>query len=194
MGQETRTTEVLGPKCVIETGNPQMGMSGRDSTKILCTNDMAMRFILSHTESGLSKITTEGTVQVEAAGSPKLSEGVVAYEIIAHKGDFALNVDKGSTKVYARQIVLQASKEIVIDAPNIRIGSDNDGATKDIKIIGQHVDIKSKKGNLANSLMESSYLKAFDGTLVSDLALIASGSPLAAAAKVGAEVAKKLFG
>ena len=42
--------------------------------------------------------------------------------------------------------------------------------------------------------MESSYLKAFDGTLVSDLALIASGSPLAAAAKVGAEAAKKLFG
>ena len=84
MGQETRTTEVLGPKCVIETGNPQMGMPGRDSTKILFTNDMAMRFILSHTESGLSKIMAEGTLQVEAASSPKLPEEIMNLDSLKY--------------------------------------------------------------------------------------------------------------
>lgn len=182
MGQETRTTDIFGPKLTVETGNPQMGMPGRDSFKLLSTTDTGIRFIQAHTESGLSKVSTEGTMQIEAGAHPSIpADGTNAFMFIAHKGDFNINADKGSTRVYAKQIVLQASKEIVIDAPSIRIGSDNENATKDIKIIAQSVDIQSKQGTLADSLLKSSFLKAFKGTMVADLALVASGSPIEAA-------------
>ena len=53
--------------------------------------------------------------------------------------------------------------------------------TKDVKIIGQEVDIKAKKGPLADALLSSTMIKAFTGTLVTDLAMAGSASPIASA-------------
>ena len=72
----------------------------------------------------------------------------------------------------------------MIQAPRIRIGYEQEHKTKDIKILGQSVDVKCQKGNLADVLMSSSFLKTFQGTLVEDLALAASGSPVQAAISV----------
>ena len=70
----------------------------------------------------------------------------------------------------AKQIVLDASKEIVLQAPRIRIGNADGNSTKEIKIIAQELDIKAKKGTLADSLVQSSFLKSFSGTLIADAA------------------------
>ena len=114
MAQETRTTDIFGPKLVIETGNPQMGSAGRTAFTMQSTTDKGIRFIQSHSESGMS----------------------------------------------------------------IRIGYEQEHKTKDIKILGQSVDVKSQKGNLADILQTSSFLKTFMGSPVFDLALKAIGSPL----------------
>ena len=66
----------------------------------------------------------------------------------------------------------------MIQAPRIRIGYEQEHKTKDIKILGQSVDVKSQKGNLADILQTSSFLKTFIGSPVFDLALKAIGSPL----------------
>jgi hypothetical protein len=184
--QETRITEIFGPKLIVETGNQEMGMSGREAFCIKSVTDSGLKFIQSHTESGLTKLKTEGVWFFEAAGHKSLAgqSGLCAFEFLSHRGDISFDAAKGHIKMEAKQIILDASKEIVLQAPRIRIGNADGNSTKEIKIIAQEVDIKSKRGTLADSLMLSSYLKTFDGTLIADLAF--SQSPLG--------IAKKVFG
>ena len=84
----------------------------------------------------------------------------------------------------AKQIVLDASREIVLQAPRIRIGNADGNSTKEILIIAQEVNIKAKKGNIADLLLQSSFLKSFSGTFISDVAFNMSS----------AGVAQKAFG
>lgn len=181
MGQETRVFDGYGPKLQIETGNPVMGTPGRASFSLMSTTDSNVKFVQAHTESGLTKFYSEGTMQFEAGAHPTMPSGITAFEFIAHKGDFAINADKGAVRISGKQIVLEASREIVIQSPKIRIGYEEENKTKDVKIIGQDVDIKSKKGSLADALLSSTMIKAFTGTLVSDLAIAASASPVSSA-------------
>ena len=181
MGQETRQFDSYGPKLQIETGNPAMGTPGRAAFSIMSTTDSDVKFVQAHCENGLTKFDAQGTMQFEAGAHPTMPSGIPAFKFITHKGDFAINANKGAVKIEAKQIVLDASREIVIQSPKIRIGYDIENKTKEIKIIGQEVDVKAKKGNLADILMSSSFIKCFDKTLISDLALAASGSPVSAA-------------
>lgn len=178
MAQETRTTDIFGPKLVIETGNPQMGSAGRTAFTMQSTTDEGIRFIQSHSESGMSKIMTEGLLQVETGASSLVNDDQTTFQFVAHKGDFAVNADKGFVKIYGKQITLEASLEVVIQAPRIRIGYEQEHKTKDIKILGQSVDVKAQKGNLADILQTSSFIKTFIGSSVFDLALKEIGSPL----------------
>ena len=178
MAQETRTTDIFGPKLVIETGNPQMGSAGRTAFAMQSTTDEGIRFIQSLSESGMSKIMSEGMLQVETGASSLVNDDQTTFQFIAHKGDFSVNADKGHVRISGKQIILEASREIVIQSPKIRIGYEQEHKTKDIKILGQSVDIKSQQGTLADALMSSSFLKTFQGTLVADLALKFTGSSL----------------
>ena len=172
MGQEARQYDGFGPKLQIESGNPVMGTPGRSAFSLMSTTDSNVKFVQAHTESGLTKFYSEGVMQFEAGSHPTIaSNSASAFAFIAHKGNFSVNADKAEVKLSGKQIILEASREIVIQAPKIRIGYEVENKTKDIKIIGQMVDIKTKKGNLAEVLGTSSYLKSFAGTLVADKAL-----------------------
>ncbi len=180
MAQETRVFDGYGPKLQIETGNPVMGTPGRAAFSLMSTIDSIVIFIQAHIESGLTKFYSEGTMQFEAGSHPKMvSNNATAFAFIAHKGDCTVKADKGAVRISGKQIILDASREIVIQSPKIRIGYEEENKTKDVKIIGQEVDIKTKKGSLADSLLSSTMIKAFTGTLVTDLALAASKSPIA---------------
>ena len=182
MGQETRCFDGFGPKLQIESGNPVMGTPGRSAFSFMSTTDSNVKFIQAHTESGLTKFYSEGTMQFEAGSHPKMvSNNATAFKFDAHKGDFAINAEKGLVRISGKQIVLEASREIVIQSPKIRIGYEEENKTKDVKIIGQEVDIRSKKGSLADALLSSTMIKTFTGTLVSDLAIAASASPVSSA-------------
>lgn len=172
MGQEARQYDGFGPKLQIESGNPVMGTPGRSAFSLMSTTDSNVKFVQAHTESGLTKFYSEGVMQFEAGSHPTIaSNSASAFAFIAHKGNFSVNADKAEVKLSGKQIILEASREIVIQAPKIRIGYEVENKTKDIKIIGQMVDIKTKKGNLAEVLGTSSYLKTFANTLVDDKAL-----------------------
>jgi hypothetical protein len=121
---------------------------------------------------------SEGMLQVETGASSLVNDDQTTFQFVAHKGDFAVNADKGFVKIYGKQIVLEASLEVVIQAPRIRIGYEQEHKTKDIKILGQSVDVKAQKGNLADILQTTSFLKTFIGSPVFDLALKEIGSSL----------------
>jgi|TARA_Y100000015_G_scaffold5823_1_gene5247 hypothetical protein len=193
MGQETRCFDGFGPKLQIESGNPVMGTPGRSAFSFMSTTDSNVKFVQAHCESGLTKFDAQGNMQFEAGAHPTMPSGITAFEFIAHKGDFSINADKGLVRISGKQIVLDASREIVIQSPKIRIGYENANKTKDVKIIGQEVDIQTKKGSLANVLMTSSFLKTFDGSLIADIALDKAGGPVSSVVRSLITGASNLF-
>ena len=193
MGQETRCFDGFGPKLQIESGNPVMGTPGRSAFSFMSTTDSNVKFVQTHCENGLTKFDAQGTMQFEAGAHPTMPSGITAFEFIAHKGDFSINADKGLVRISGKQIVLDASREIVIQSPKIRIGYENANKTKDVKIIGQEVDIQTKKGSLANVLMTSSFLKTFDGSLIADIALDKAGGPVSSVVRSLITGASNLF-
>ena len=139
-----------------------MGTPGRSAFSFMSTTDSNVKFVQAHTENGLTKFYSEGTMQFEAGSHPKMvSSYATAFAFIAHKGDFAINADKGAVRIEAKQIVLDASREIIIQSPKIRIGYDIENKTKEIKIIGQEVDVQTKKGSLADALLMTSSFQNF---------------------------------
>lgn len=193
MAQETRCFDGFGPKLQIESGNPVMGTPGRSAFSLMSTTDSNVKFVQAHTESGLTKFYSEGTMQFEAGAHPTMPSDITAFGFIAHKGDFSINAEKGAVRISGKQIVLEASREIVIQSPKIRIGYENANKTKDVKIIGQEVDIQTKKGSLANVLMTSSFLKTFDGSLIADIALDKAGGPVSSVVRSLVTGASNLF-
>ena len=177
--QESRHFDVFGPKLIIETGNPQMGMPGRDAFKMMSTTDQGIRFVQSHTESGMSKYMTEGSLQVEVGDSSLVNNDQTTFQFITHKGDFAVNADAGHIKIYGKAITIEASEQLVLQSPKIQLGYEQEFKTKDIKIMGQSVDLKSIRGGLADVLGTSSLLKTFLGTPILDKVLQISGNPVA---------------
>ena len=63
--QENRTIDLFGPQFLIETGSRAVGVGGANVFNISSINDDGVRYTQSLTQSGLSKINAEGTLQIE---------------------------------------------------------------------------------------------------------------------------------
>lgn len=182
MAGETQR-KIFGPKLVLETGNQLMGMSGKTSFCLQSTTDAGVRFVQAHTESGNTKIMTEGCLTIEAGEKGKCLDDIV---FIANGSGMSFSADAGTYRVSAEQIVLQADKEIVIDAPSIRIGSQDANGTKDITIAAKNVNADAKGGNIGDTLGTSNLMEIFSGGILGGLAAAAAGIANAAGGAAGA--------
>ena len=104
---------------------------------------------------------------------------------IANGSGMSFSADAGTYKVSAEQIVLQADKEIVIDAPSIRIGSQDENGTKDITIAAKNVNADAKGGNIGDTLGTSNLMEIFSGGILGGLAAAAAGIAGAAGGAAG---------
>jgi hypothetical protein len=181
MAGETQR-KIFGPKLVLETGNQLMGMNGKTSFCLQSTTDAGVRFVQAHTESGNTKIMTEGCLVIESGEKAKCPDDIV---FIANSGGMSFSADAGTYRVSAEQIVLQADKEIVIDAPSIRIGSQDANGTKDITIAAKNVNADAKGGNIGDTLGTSNLMEIFSGGILGGLAAAAAGIAGAAGGAAG---------
>lgn len=181
MAGETQR-KIFGPKLVLETGNQLVGMSGKTSFCMQSTTDAGVRFVQAHTESGNTKIMTEGCLMIEAGEKGKCVDDIV---FISNTGGMSFSADAGTYRVSAEQIVLQADKEIVIDAPSIRIGSQDANGTKDIIIAAKNVDADAKGGNIGDILGTSNFMEIFSGGILGGLAAAIAGIAGAAGGSAG---------
>jgi len=172
----------LGPKLVLQTGSRDMGMLGKTSFCLQSTTDAGVRFVQAHTESGNTKIMTEGCLTIEAGEKGKCLDDIV---FIANGSGMSFSADAGTYRVSAEQIVLQADKEIVIDAPSIRIGSQDANGTKDITIAAKNVNADAKGGNIGDTLGTSNFMEIFSGGILGGLAAAAAGIAGAAGGAAG---------
>ena len=163
VNQEGHFIKSCGPKLLIETGNPQMGVGGRESCGIKATNDSGERFVIKHTESGLSSIEAENHLEIKAG---EKNEGQTSILIHTDNGDIDIHVSDGFFKVKATNICFEANDSISFKASKIQMGDEKQ--TKDIVISGQRVEYNTKKGNLAAVLKTDSLFTSFLDSFVTD--------------------------
>ena len=163
MSQENYCQEIFNQQLIVEASGHVVGLPGKVAYSLLSATKDGVKYNQTLSEgSGLSRVYAEKTLQVECGFKNKENEH--SYKLVVHKGNCDINADRGKLLQKAKQITLQASEEIVLQAPKIRIGYDQPGSTDEVLIYGKkvHVDEKGlKKGNIAELLKKSSMFKAF---------------------------------
>ena len=161
--QEGQVIEQLGPKCLISTGDYSQGVGGRESAAIKMTNDSGERCTFKHLESGLTRLESEGRMEITVG--EKLDGG---QSLVVHTphGDIDFKVEEGFFKVKATNICFEAEDSIVMKASKIQIGDEKQ--TQQVVVAAQKVEMKAKKGSLAAALKTDSMLTTFAGSFVSD--------------------------
>jgi len=166
MSEYPRYLESFGPKLYVETGNEVVGYAGKTAYQLVSINSDGLKYNQSfHEGSGLARFNTDGKFQFECGD--KVSSGDVACLFTAHKGNIEYVAESGYITLKGRTIVIEGSKEVIIQAPNIRLGYQEEGATKNIRLLGDNVDAPyAKEGDLASLLMQNSTLVAMSNATI----------------------------
>ena len=163
MSKEGQVIKSLGPKCILETGSPDVGVGGIEAASLKMTNESGERFTVKHLETGLARVESEGRMEVVVG---EKIDGGQSLVIHTPNGDIDIKVEDGFFKVKATNICFEAEDSIVMKAAKMQIGDEKQ--TSQIVIAAQKVEAKAKKGNLAAALKTDSVLTSFAGSFVSD--------------------------
>ena len=161
--KEGQVIKSLGPKCILETGSPDVGVGGIEAASLKMTNESGERFTVKHLETGLARVESEGRLEVVVG--EKLDEG---QSLVVHTphGDIDFKVEDGFFQVKATNICFEAEDSIVFKASKMQIGDEKQ--TQQIVLAAQKIDGKCKSGSLAAALKTDSTLTAFAGSFVTD--------------------------
>ena len=162
--QEKQAYEQFGPDLLISTGDYNQGVGGREAAAIKMTNGSGERCTFKHLESGLTRLESEGNLEITVG--EKASEGPTIV-INTPNGDVDICVRDGHICLKGTDITLDAKDSIVMKASKIEIGEGN--PTSQISIAAQRVECATSAGNLSEVLLSNSALAAFSGSPAFDL-------------------------
>ena len=67
--------------------------------------------------SGLATIDADGSLEIQTGRKNK--EDAVSYVAMAHNGDMAITAENGWIRLFGKNIVLQASNELVLQGAKV---------------------------------------------------------------------------
>ena len=191
--EQNHEIKSFGPQFFIETGSDRMSFCGRTvyfigaATKLKNdgTGESQVKNNISFHETGLARYYTEKQLQIEAGVLSKDND--MTMNTIVYHGDYAVNADRGKLRLRAKDIILEAADDITLKAKTIQIGHTEQGATEQVRIEANAVQVNTRGGNIGDLLKTSSLFSSFAGSYVSagSLASAAAGmytGPLAGAA------------
>ena len=191
--EQNHEIKSFGPQFFIETGSDRMAFCGRTvyfigaATKLKNdgTGESQVKNNISFHETGLARYYTEKQLQIEAGVLSKDNE--LTMSTVVYHGDYTVNADRGKLRLKAKDIVLEAADDITLKAKTIQIGHREQGATDQVRIEADRVQVNTRGGNIGDLLKTSSLFSSFAGSYVSagSLASAAAGmytGPLAGAA------------
>jgi len=149
---EKRCYSSYGPDFRIDSGNPQMGISGENVYQIYGVTDEKDQCHISLSKSGHYKILNDRSIEI-TAGNKSEEEGVdIALNAI--DGGISLScLRNGAIQLKARNIILDAVEDIDIKAGrNLSLTA---GSTLKLKGMKVEVDESSIFGNLVESALGS---------------------------------------
>lgn len=166
MNEYPRYLESFGPKLYVETGNEVVGFAGKTAYQLVSVNADGLKYNQSfHEGSGLARFYVDSKYQFECG--EKVQENDVACLFTAHNGNIEYVAESGMITLKGRRIVIEGTKEVVIQSPNIRLGYNEEGATKSIRLLADDVPMPyAKEGPLSSLLMQNSTLLALGNSTI----------------------------
>ena len=141
MANEARVLDSFGPNLVIETNGP-VGVGGVLAYQLYATTDKGAKWQQALHGNGLS--TMESTHGLEIQTGKKNKKGDVSFLAMAHHGDVCLNSNSGWIRIKGKNIVLDATNELLLQGKHIILGN-ADKTTSDVQIIGRKIEINGSK-------------------------------------------------
>ena len=141
MANEARVLDSFGPNLVIETNGP-VGVGGALAYQLYSTTEKGAKWQQALHGNGLSTMEASHTLEIQTGKKNK--SGRVSFIAMAHHGDVCLNANSGWVRIKGKNIVIDATNQLLLQGKHITIGN-ADKTTADAQIIGRRIDINGSK-------------------------------------------------
>ena len=196
---ESRVLDVFGPNFLIET-NGAVGVAGQLKYQLYSVTDDGVVYQQAlYGGNGLASIRAEKTLEVQTGIKNKGSD--VSFTLMTHHGDVAVNADTGMVRIKGRNICIDATNQLTLQANKIQIGHVQPGKTQDFQVTSTRVDLgRPKRGNMckvlktcATTLSFAKSLTPFSGGGIGGIvgSALAGGTPVSGV--VAQQAAKKFL-
>ena len=141
MANEARVLDSFGPNLVIETNGP-VGVGGALAYQLYATTEKGAKWQQALHGNGLS--TMESTHGLEIQTGKKNKKGDISFIAMAHHGDVCLNSNSGWIRIKGKNIVLDATNELLLQGKHVTIGN-ADKTTSDVQLLSRKIEINASK-------------------------------------------------
>ena len=142
MANESRVLDCFGPNLVIESNGP-VGLGGAIAYQLYATTDKdRAKWQQALHASGLS--TMEASHGLEIQTGNKNKKGDISFMAMAHNGDICLNSNSGWIRIKGKNIVLDATNELLLQGKHVTIGN-ADKTTSDVQLLSRKIEINASK-------------------------------------------------
>ena len=142
MANESRVLDCFGPNLVIESNGP-VGLGGAIAYQLYATTDKdRAKWQQALHASGLS--TMEASHGLEIQTGKKNKKGDISFMAMAHNGDLCLNSNSGWIRIKGKNIVLDATNQLLLQGKEITLGN-ADGSTHQTEILGTKILLNAKQ-------------------------------------------------
>ena len=197
---ESRVLDVFGPNFLIET-NGAVGVAGQLKYQLYSVTDDGVVYQQAlYGGNGLASIRAEKSLEVQTGIKNKGSD--ISFTLMTHHGDVAVNADNGMVRIKGRNICIDATNQLTLQANKIQLGHVQPGKTQDFQVTSTRVDLgKPKRGNMckvlktcATTLSFAKSLTPFSGGGIAGIAAGALGGAVGGpVGQIAAEQAAKRF-
>jgi hypothetical protein len=181
---EERNYCSFGPNFRIDSGNPQMGISGENVYSMYGVTNSGEQCLLGLNQGGGFRILTDRSVEI-SAGNKSQEEGV-DIALNALNGGISLTaIGNGAIQIKAKNIILEASEDIDLKAGrNMTLTA---GTT--MKLDAMEIEVDGLFGNLIETVLGTFGTQVFAGTSALEGASIGIGGGLGAATNIAGSIA-----
>ena len=189
---ESRVLDVFGPNFLIET-NGAVGVGGQLKYQLYSVTNDGVVYQQALYDNGTSVIRAEKTLEIQTGVKNKGND--VSFTLMTHNGDVAVNADNGMVRIKGRNICIDATNQLTLQANKIQLGHVQPGKTQDFQVTSTRVDLgKPKRGNMCKVLKTCATTLSFARSLTpfssGGIAGIAAGA-LAGGTPVSGVVARQ---
>ena len=196
---ESRVVDVFGPNFFIET-NGAVGVAGQLRYQLYSVTGNGDVYQQALYESGTSTIRADKTLEIQSGIKNKAND--VSFTLMTHHGDVAVNADNGMVRIKGRNICIDATNQLTLQANKIQLGHVQPGKTQDFQVTSTRVDLgRPKRGNMckvlktcATTLSFAKSLTPFSGGGITNIAAGALGGAVGGpVGQIAAQEAAKRF-
>ena len=141
MSNEARVLDSFGPNLVIETNGP-VGVGGGFAYQLYSITKKGSTWQQALHESGLATMAASKGLEIQTGKKNK--KGDVSFLAMAHHGDVCLNSNSGWIRIKGKNIVLDATNELLLQGKHIILGNANK-TTADTQLLARKIEINGTK-------------------------------------------------